>query len=62
MTRLDFYITLIVFEEPIINQDVIEALGNHAQQVAKLVLDQQGAGHILEDDIKVKPQFSLLKR
>ena len=41
------------FEEPILNKQILQALINHAQQIAKLALEANGAGRDLVKDVKV---------
>ena len=42
-----------VEEEPIFNKKVLQALNNHAQQMAKIALESNGSGMDLVKDIKV---------
>ena len=46
-------------EEPILNKQILEALTNHAQQMAKIALDTHGSGFDLVKDIKVKKDFHI---
>ena len=40
-------------EEPILNKQILQALINHAQHIAKLALEAQGSGKNLVKDVKV---------
>jgi hypothetical protein len=44
-------------EEPILNKQILQALTNHAHQMAKIALDSHGSGFDLVKDIKVNKAF-----
>jgi hypothetical protein len=45
---------------PTLNKDVVQALATHAQQIAKVALDQIGAGLSLVNDVKVSKLFTFI--
>lgn len=49
-------------EEPILNKQILQALTNHAQSMAKIALESHGSGLDLVKDIKVNNLNDLKSR